>query len=311
MERTEPTSRLRRFVQSIADVAAVARARYGAQLDRERERLGVAPPPREAPGSSRLAPAGGYHEAAMAAAEEPVTQKSASQPVSARGSAGHEKSREEIGDAQARPAPRQPNSPPEPCRDQLLPSGPWPTAKELFRRFGKDRCGAYAAALTFFSILSIVPALVVALAALAFLFQDPGEAMHRLQGLIAGILPGDFAGKAARASMKEANVQKSVEDLIKTRGIAGVIGLLSLVWATLQIFVNAAPAMNTAFEVVEKRGWIKLRLVAWGCSWGRRAIPAFFCPAPGPTSSATFTGSVYRNRCRGTSRACSGWSPWG
>ena len=49
-------------------------------------------------------------------------------------------------------------------------------AKELFRRFGKDQCPAYAAALSFFSILSIVPLLVVALAALAYLFQDPAEA---------------------------------------------------------------------------------------------------------------------------------------
>jgi len=197
-------------------------------------------------------------------AEDPATHGSGAAPGATEGSAGHEKSREEIGDTQARPAPRQPNSPPEPCRDHLLPSGPWPTARELFRRFGKDQCPAFAAALTFFSILSIVPALVVALAALAFLFQDPAEAMQRLQSLIASILPGDFAGKAAKSMIQEANVQKSVEDLIKTRGIAGVIGLLSLIWATMQIFVNGAPAMNAAFEVVERRGWVQPGPVAVG-----------------------------------------------
>jgi len=219
----------------------------------------------------------------MASAEDPAAHRSGTAPGASEGSAGHEKGREEIGDAQARPAPRQPNSPPEPCRDHLLPSGPWPTAKELFRRFGKDQCPAFAAALTFFGILSIVPALVVALAALAFIFQDPVEAMHRLQGLIASILPGDIAGKAAQSMMQEANVQKSVEDLIKTRGIAGVIGLLSLIWATMQIFVNGAPAMDSAFEVVETRGWIKLRLVALGLLIGAGALFLLsLLPSTGP-----------------------------
>src|SRR5207247_839558 len=81
----------------------------------------------------------------------------------------------------------------------------------------------------------------------------------------------------------EANVQKSVDDLIKTRGIAGVIGLLSLIWATLQIFVNGAPAMNAAFEVVERRGWLKLRLIAFGLLLGAGALFLIsLLPSTGP-----------------------------
>jgi membrane protein len=253
---------LMRFVQEIADLAAVAQARYNERLKRERPHPGPGEPPVMRPpkpqAASTVAPGMSF------AAQPPAHTAAEPAAESAAGSAGHAEGREQIGDAQARPAPREPNSPPEPCRDHLLPSGAWPTVKELFRRFGKDQCGTYAAALTFFSLLSIIPALVVALAVLAYLFQDPAEAMRQLQKAIASILPGAFAGKAAASIMQEANVQKSVEDLIQTRGIAGVIGLLSLVWATLQIFVNGAPAMNTAFEVEERRSWIKLRLVALG-----------------------------------------------
>jgi membrane protein len=63
-------------------------------------------------------------------------------------------------------------------------------------------------------------------------------------------------------------VEKSVTTLIHTRGIAGVIGLLSFVWVSLQIFVHAAPAMNAAFGVEEQRGWIRLRLAALGLLTG-------------------------------------------
>jgi membrane protein len=165
----------------------------------------------------------------------------------------------------------------------MVPHGAWPMLKELFRRFGKDQCPAYAAALSFFSILSIVPMLVVALAALAFLFQDPHQAMLRLQRLVGSILPGGMAFQKARDVLKQANVETSVTTLIQTRGIVGVVGLLSLIWASMQIFVNAAPAMNAAFEVEETRGWPKLRLLALGLLIGAGALFLLsLLPSSGP-----------------------------
>lgn len=281
-------NRLMRFVQEAADLAAVAQARYSERLNREKRRLG---PDRPSVTRRQSGTASADASVASPAATQPPSVTPASGPGAAaapRGAA-HAESKEQISDAQARPAPREPNSPPAPCRDHLLPTGAWPTVKELFRRFGKDQCGVYAAALTFFSILSIIPALVVALAVLAFLFQDPAEAMQRLQALIASILPGEFAGEAAQSIMREAEVQESVEDLIHTRGIAGVIGALSLVWATLQIFVNGAPAMNTAFEVEERRSWIKLRLVALGLLLGTGVL---FLLSLLPSSGPEFISSL-------------------
>ncbi len=276
---------LMRLVQQAADIAAVAQARYLRRLEAERPTVGgtgesqpgaapraVRPRPGNAPSAPRMA--------------TPPADESRSGPVAAPdpgASAKHAESREQIGDADARPAPPEPASPPAACRDHVVPQGAWPTVKELFRRYGKDQCPAYAAALSFFSILSIVPMLVVALAALAFVFQDPAEAVHRLQRVIANILPGNYAGKAAEQIMQQANVESSVKGLIATRGIAGVIGLLSLVWASMQIFVNGAPAMNAAFEVEEKRGWIKLRLIAFGLLLGAGALFLLsLAPSSGP-----------------------------
>jgi membrane protein len=270
-----------RFVQRAADVAAVAQARYGARL--EREKLGL-------PASGERSPVA-RTQPSMESDRAWVDPGGRAEPtLASAGSAKHAESREEIGDPGAAPAPPEPTSPPEPCRDHLVPRGAWPAVKELARRFGKDQCPVYAAALSFFSILSIVPLLVVALAALAFLFPSPGQAMAQLQNLIAQILPGDYAGSAAHRIMSDANIERSVEQLIRTRGIAGLIGLLSLLWAAMQIFVNAAPAMNAAFEVEETRGWIRLRLVAFGLLLGAGAL---FLLSLLPSSSPDFVRNLH------------------
>jgi membrane protein len=286
MAETKRTSPLMRFVQGVADVAAVAQARYGDRLARERAWLG-APTSGDArvPAERERAVGPASHpEPTSASSREAVPSNAPSQATPASGgSEEHAKSRQTIGDPDAPPAPPEPHSLPEPCRDHLVPQGVWPSIKELARRFGKDQSPVYAAALSFFSILSIVPLLVVALAALAFLFHSPAQAMAHLQKLIAQILPGDYAGSAAQRIINDANIQRSVEELIRTRGIAGLIGLLSLVWAAMQIFVNAVPAMNAAFEVQETRSWLRLRLVAFGLLLGAGALFLLsLLPSSGP-----------------------------
>src|SRR5204863_3561704 len=111
---------------------------------------------------------------------------------------------------------------------------------------------------------------------------SPDEALLRLQRLVGSILPGSMAQKTAREVLNQ-DVQNSVTTLIKTRGIAGLVGLLSLIWASLQIFVNAAPAMNAAFEVTETRNWLKLRLLALGLLIGAGALFLMsLLPSSGP-----------------------------
>jgi membrane protein len=136
--------------------------------------------------------------------------------------------------------------------------------KELFKRFGADHCPAWAAALSFFSILSIAPILLCALAILGFVIQDPAEAQRQVERALAGVLPG--AGKSAREQahviaeqLKIGEAAKGLRDYSST---AGLIGLLSLVWASMQIFINATTPMNAAFGTEETRGWFKLRGIA-------------------------------------------------
>jgi membrane protein len=272
-----------RVVQQAADLVAVAQARYGRRLEQERA----------APSGRSVTPEGGAGHRVIAAmvpstdcapavtGADPHRSAGAATPDAA--SAQHEESREKIGDPGARSALPEPHSPPAACRHHVVPQGAWAAVKELFRRYGRDNCPAFAAALSFFSILSIVPMLVVAVAALAYLFNDPAVATQRLQRLIANILPGNYAGSGAQSIIREAHIEASVRTLIRTRGIAGLIGVLSLIWASMQIFVNAAPAMNAAYEVEETRSWIKLRLLALGLLLGAGGLFLLsLIPSSGP-----------------------------
>jgi membrane protein len=79
-----------------------------------------------------------------------------------------------------------------------------------------------------------------------------------------------------------------VTTLQEQRGIAGIIGVISLFWAAMQIFVNATTPMNAAFRTKETRGFIKLRLTALALLFGAGSL---FLLALTPTIAAQFIGN--------------------
>ncbi len=169
--------------------------------------------------------------------------------------------------------------------------GPFGYLKELFKRFSGDYCGAWAASLSFFSILSIPPVLLCGLAVLGFVIQDPATATTQVQRILASVLPGGQESSQGQAAsiIAQLNVEKSVTTLQAQRGIAGIIGVLSLFWAAMQIFVNASTPMNAAFRVKETRGFVKLRLTALGLLFGAGLL---FLLALTPTIAAQYLGGA-------------------
>jgi membrane protein len=188
----------------------------------------------------------------------------------------------------ARPSPRSPaRAAPETTARDEFPKGRlarwWAYTRELFRRFGEDQAPAFAASLSFFGILSLVPVLLIALAALGYMIQDPQEAARELQNIVQQMLPGAQAKQAAATLMRDVQLAQQAEELMRARGVAGVVGLLSLLWAALQIFVNGATSMNAAWSVEETRSWLKQRLVALGLLFGAGALFLFsLLPSSGP-----------------------------
>ena len=74
----------------------------------------------------------------------------------------------------------------------------WTYSRELMRRFNRDQCPVFAASLSFFGLVSLVPVLLVAIAALGFLIHDPVQARHEILKAIDHLLPGAAARVAAK-----------------------------------------------------------------------------------------------------------------
>ncbi len=145
---------------------------------------------------------------------------------------------------------------------------------DVFDRFGKDNGGLLAAGLAFFLVLAFVPLLLVGLWALGLIFAHrPDEALQKIEGLLASqVLPG-AAGTEVTHLMWRAGIAADEQGLhagptliriLTGHGVAGIFGLLGIVWAAIQIFINGSTAMNAAWQVPEKRNWFQLRGVALG-----------------------------------------------
>ncbi|MFF1385073.1 YihY/virulence factor BrkB family protein [Arthrobacter sp. NPDC058288] len=175
----------------------------------------------------------------------------AKNPATENGTAaGPDAETEESSTAKARTAPapddsRKPDSP----ADVTKPSWKY-IAKKTFREFTKDQCPDLAAALTYYSVLSIFPALL-ALVSLLGIFGDAQKTTSALLDIVQGIAPGETVN----------TIRPVVEDLAgsSAAGVTLVLGLLTALWSASGYVGAFGRAMNRIYEVDEGRPFLKLR----------------------------------------------------
>jgi membrane protein len=125
------------------------------------------------------------------------------------------------------------------------------TVKRTVREFQEDNLTDWAAALTYYAILSIFPALI-ALISLVGLVMDPKTLTNALTDIIGSIGP-----KSAVDTFKG-----PINNLTSNKGTAGVllvVGIATALW-TASGYVGAfIRASNSIYETVEGRPFWKLR----------------------------------------------------
>ena len=170
---------------------------------------------------------------------------------------------------------------------------------DVFERFGKDNGGLLAAGLAFFLVLAFVPLLLVGLWALGLVYSHkPDEAVAQIQHLLSTqILPG-AAGDEVKHLMERAHIADAqghagptLLHILQGHGLAGVIGFLGVVWASIQIFINGSTAMNAAWQTQEKRNWFALRGVALGLLVGVGVL--LVLSLAGTAASTAFSNSPF------------------
>ncbi|NUT72974.1 YihY/virulence factor BrkB family protein [Pseudarthrobacter sp. C4D7] len=162
--------------------------------------------------------------------------------------ATHDDSETSTAKAGQAPDPNDARKPTSP-RDLDKPSWKYITKKTL-REFTKDQCPDLAAALTYYSVLSIFPALL-ALVSLLGIFGDPQKTTSALLDIVQGFAPGQTVE----------TIRPVVQDLASssTAGITLVLGLLTALWSASGYVGAFGRAMNRVYEVDEGRAFVKLR----------------------------------------------------
>ncbi len=124
----------------------------------------------------------------------------------------------------------------------------------VYQDIGSDRVVALSAGVTFYSILSLFPA-IAALVALYGLFADPGTIAGHLDSL-SGILPGG-ALQVVGDEMKRIAAQGR-----STLGTTFIVGLATALWSANAGIKSVFDALNLTNKEPEKRGVIKLNAVS-------------------------------------------------
>jgi membrane protein len=145
----------------------------------------------------------------------------------------------------------------EPVRRDYAPEGTdartglWPTLKRTATEFSEDNMTDWAAALTYYGLLSLFPALI-ALVSLLGLFGDPQTTTRQITDIVTEIGPNSAAE----------TFSGPIESITSNQSAAGIlliVGLATALWSASGYVGAFMRASNIAWETPEGRSFLKLR----------------------------------------------------
>jgi membrane protein len=134
--------------------------------------------------------------------------------------------------------------------------GWWATAKRAFAEFRADDMMTWAAALTYYAVLSLFPALI-ALVSLIGVFGKQPDTTNSLLDIIGSIAPPATIDA----------LRPLVEGLVSNKSGAGALlsfGLVAAIWSASGYIGAFFKASNAIYEVEEGRKFYKLRPIQLG-----------------------------------------------
>jgi membrane protein len=142
---------------------------------------------------------------------------------------------------------RKPDSPPD-----ISKSGWRYTAKAAFAEFQRDQCTDLAAALTYYSVLSVFPA-ILAMVSLLGLFGQGEATTTALLDIVRQLGQGQVADQ----------LKGPIDQIVDARGagLALVIGLAGAIWVASGYVGAFGRSMNRVYQIDEGRPFWKLRPV--------------------------------------------------
>jgi membrane protein len=151
--------------------------------------------------------------------------------------------------AEARAADKSPDNSAKPAKPTDLSKGSWAGAlRRTIRQIGQDKLTTWAAALTYYAILSIFPGLLVMVSVLRLTGRSTTQ---RVLDNITAMAPGP-----AR-SVLSAAVRNLQNGAASTAGILAIVGVLGALWSASGYINSFMQAANDIYDVPEGRPFYK------------------------------------------------------
>jgi len=111
-------------------------------------------------------------------------------------------------------------------------------------RYQERKGDYYAAGLTYFTVLSIVPIIMVVFSIAGFVLAGRPELLDDIRSIIEENIPGELGG----------TVEDLIDSAIQSRGAVGVIGLLTAAYAGLGWISNLRDALTAMWDHPRPKG---------------------------------------------------------
>lgn len=126
-------------------------------------------------------------------------------------------------------------------------------------RYQRQRGDHYAAGITYFTVLSLFPLLMVAFAVAGFVLAGNGELLRELQDRVVANIPGEMGGQ----------LNDLIDQAVRSRTTVGVLGLLTGLYSGLGWMANLRAALTEQWEQQRDDGsWWRTKLSDLGALIG-------------------------------------------
>ncbi len=125
-------------------------------------------------------------------------------------------------------------------------------ASNLWECLTRHDLSMMAAAISFYALLALIPLLLISSAVLGFFAGSSGGAVQVTTEGIRRILPRVTGGQ----------IEAMLQTLVLGRGVAGGLGLLSLIWVASGAFDMVASSLTVLCDLEESRSYARRKVTA-------------------------------------------------
>jgi membrane protein len=122
--------------------------------------------------------------------------------------------------------------------------------REVYQEFVLDKGSLFAAAISFFGLISLLPLLLLAIAAFGFIVGSQ-TALMKVVAVLQQYIP-----------IGSQQLMVNLRNLSQHSKLLGGIGFVGLLWAGMQVFVILQQVMDIALAAQRSKGYVKTRGIA-------------------------------------------------